>query len=660
MWIMARSRWVWWGIWGVVLWLIFGGLIGVWAQEDPPGWIPLPGPEHDPAVMLQAFAVDLFVEERDPQPVLKVIVRFRLLNTGTTEPAQAQLMWTGTAQNGGTLPPLRLGIGTDPSAAQPYAETTFTRELRPDERLWLTLTYTETLPATPWTALVYSVERLHEWPVTVGSVRVTLHLPQLLDQRAMLSVAPDPSRYDGEVWEWQWENVVPPQAVSVLFIRPEWWARLETWRAQVQEGDITTATRLARVLTQGVLDPQAPEAVANAFYPEALALWTQIAEARPDDPEPWRQMANLYAAQAATSPQADAYRSLMVAALEAAWRRGDRDAALQAELADAVEAQARSYANARRWEEAWQQVAVLDDLLGTTAQERVRTLRRDIALAWALDRLEAGDEAGFQEAIASGWGESMLGFFLPQRPALRYVGVDVMTTDITRTITLMVTLDPQTRPSTEEMWAAVEEWLRTQIPEGRVVTQREGYTMMARLTFAYTSPSDILRIQERIVEGLPETPAWALVRAALQPQLLRTSTDPKWWGTQQHWQEVVNLGPARRALDEAISQVDMSLTLAANADLPAALVPILRQRREEDRQAWVALRDYSDVVFRYRWQRSLFPPLYRRWHLNAGEQALMAMSWAKVVPSRLAGLGVLVLLGWTVGTWGLWRWLGRS
>ena len=649
----------------LLLVLLVALLLGLWparpvlAQGDAPGFVPVPAEGHDPRVVLNALTVDITVQDDATAPSLAVVVRLRLLNSSTTEPARAVLRLQARTQRG-ERPALSLVLGTDPAQAQPYEGDLWSFTLRPDQRQWVTVTYTEPLPPTLWARVAYGVDRLAVWPTVVGSVRVTLHFPRRLDQRAMLEVAPDPSRYDGEVWEWQWEDAVPPQAVRAVFFRPTWWDRMQAWRAAAKAGDVNAAAQLAEALTEAVVDPTAPAVVAEVLYPEALALWTQVANARPEDPTPWQALARLYAAQAATSTRPDAYRALAVAALEAAWERGAQDPALREELAQAVREQIRAYVQARRWQDALRQVDRLAALLGPEGEDEVTRLRQDVALAWAQDRLTAGDLEGVQTAVEAGWGSRLRGYFLPRRPALRYLGVEVLTTDARRAITVTATLDPDVAPNPREAWASmIQEW-RKVLPEGAVTAAEQGHTVVARVVFPYTTAADIRRVQERLLTAVPETPAWALLQDALRPRDLVLQEAATWWGAWREWRETVDLSPSRQALDDAITGVRLSLRGISPQDFPRPLLPALERLRAEDIAAWEALRDRSDVVYRIRWRAGWLPPTYRRWHLRAGEQALLFVRRPIPDPARVAGVGFLALAGWTLGTWALWRWLGRG
>lgn len=661
----SSCRCVWAGVWLVLCGVLLGAAAVLTlarteaeAQAPVPGLIPLPARDHDKAVILQALAVDLYFSDGE-EPALRTEVRFRLQNTEKTRAARAHVQWVGVRQDGGALPPMALALGTDVQAAEPYSQPTFEHTLAPDERLWVSLVYTEPLPVAMWTHLRYGVSQLAAWPGGVGSVRVTLHFEDFLPQEAMLAVVPEPDRYNGQVWDWQWDAVVPEEDVDVTFVRPRAWAEVEKLRQEARGGDVAAAITLARQLTEAVVDPQTPTVVAETFYPEAVALWTEVAKARPHDPEPWLQLAALYGAQAATAEDAEMYQALRVAALKAAWDRGARDQVPREELAAAIAAQARRYAERQLWPEAFAQVDTLRDVLGPEGEAQVQALRQEIALAWALDSARSGDEQAFQEAIRTGWGDAALGYFLPQRPPLRYVGVEVETTDTLRRITLTLTLDPSVTPDPERDWQALVAYVASRVPEVVQTTNRQGQTAQAVWTFRYRTPGDIRRVQEQLVAGMPDAPAWSLARAALQPPTVEHQARATWWGEWHAWQEEVDLTAPRQALDQAIQNVDVSLAAVPADALPDALWPLLRAQREEDKAAWEALRDYSDVVFRYRWSRGLLPPLSRRWQLGAGERAAMVVTWPVVLPERVVGAALFVLLAWTGVTWALWRWLGR-
>ncbi len=621
-----------------------------------PGLILIPESE---GVILAAFTVDATFTEGDTA-ALQVTVRARLHNPSTTRELPVRLKLTGGDSRGQPITDLRFALGTDPAQATTYTADTFERTLAPDERLWITFVYTDVLGTQPWAHFRYRVDRLGEWPTTVGSVRVTLHFPEPLDQNAMIQVAPEPSRYTGLIWDWQWEDLVPPSSIEVIFVRPEAWARVRTLRQQVASGQVAAAKELAELLTTMVTAPDAPPTLAEAFYEEALGAWTQVAAARPNDPTPWKAMATLYKSRLDANPGEDAYRTLYVAALEEAWNRGDRSDETRAALAEAVSDEIRHLRAEGRWQEALTQLDRLKSIVGVEGTADVLALREEVALAWVQDRVQADDDAGVREALRVGWGDVILGYFRPRRPALRYAGIQVLTTDTTRVITMTATLDPSVSPNPEETWQTFVRVLGTALPTANVTTGRSGNTVQVAVRMPLGDVNGLIRDQKRLVEVLPDTPEWEVFRAALTPKRLQLTREPQWWGTRITWREEVDLAPARQALDDTIVGLRASLSVPPSPDFPEALLPILQRFRERDVEAWEGLRERTDVVYLLRWEAGMAPPLLKRWQWSLGDRVVMQASRAVPDPQRLGILGAGLLVLWTLFTLAVWRWLGRS
>ena len=491
-------------------------------------------------------------------------------------------------------------------------------------------------------------------------MRVSLHLPVQLDREAFLRIAPDTTAYNGLLVEWQWEERVPPVPTDVLLIRPSVWARLTTWRGEAAAGDETATARLARLLTDMVTAADAPAEVVDAFYPQALALWTTLADRRPSDPQPWREMAALYEARGRDGEDKESYTTLALAALEEAWARGDRDEVTRRHLADVIRRQVDTLIAEGRYRDALTAANRLRDVLGASAEADVRALRQRAALAWAQERADAGDRAGLLEALTVGWGDAVAAYFLPRQPPLRYLTLEVRTRERERRIVITAALDPTARPNPQETWKTFARLLPTALPGGDVQVEQKGNLVRARLRIPFDTAEDLRRAQKRLVGIVPDRPEWALVAAGLSPVRLEMSRTDTLWGWRWFWREEVDLSPARAALDEVVTGLRVAMATPPTADFPSALLPLLQKERARDLRAWQDLRDHMGAVYIVRWETPPGPPLARRWQLALGDHIIMQGARTQPDMARIALLAGLLLLGWTIFSLALWRWLGRG
>lgn len=647
---------------GLFLLLLISLLVWPWPVLAAPAVPPFPDlvpvPEGDTRVILNAFTVDATLVDAGTAASWQVVVRARLHNPSPSEEAAIRLVPTTTGD--APLPDdLRFALGRDETQARPLSEATVDRTLRPDERLWLTFVYSVPAGSLPWTRFYYGVNRLAAWPSVVGSVRVSLHLPQQLDREVFLRISPDTTAYNGLLVEWQWEERVPPVPTDVLLIRPSLWQDIVTLRAAAASGDAQATARLARLLSDLVAADKAPQEVVEDFYSQALAAWAALADMRPDDPQPWREMAALYEIRARTSEDPETYTPLVLAALEEAWARGDRDDLTRQHLADVIREQVDHLIAEARWQDALSAAQRLREVLGAEGEREVQDLRHRIALAWARDRAAAGDRPGLREALNAGWGEAVAAYFLPRQPPLRYLALEVTTREREREIVITAALDTSARPDPRETWATFVRLLRAALPDNPIEAEEKGSLVRVRARVPFDTAADLLAAQKRIVGIVPDGPAWALVREGLSPTRLEMEQEPTLWGWRHLWREEVNLSPARAALDEVVAGLRVAMLTPPASDFPDDLLPLLRQERERDLLAWQGLRDEMSAVYVLRWEAPPGPPLARRWHLAVGEHVVMQGERSRPNVPRLALLGGLLLLAWTLVTLGLWRLLGR-
>ncbi len=628
------------------------------APALPPFPDPVPIPEGDTRVILNAFTVDATLVDTGTTASWQVVVRARLHNPSPSEEAAIRLVPTTT----GDVPlpaDLRFTLGRDETQARPLSESVVAHTLRPDERLWLTFVYAVPADSLPWTRFYYGVDRLAGWPSVVGSVRVSLHLARQLDREAFLHISPDTTAYNGLLVEWQWEERVPPVPADVLLIRPSLWQEIVGLRATAARGDAQATARLARLLTDMVTADKVPPEVVDEFYPQALAAWAALADMRPDDPQPWREMAALYEVRGNISGERDTYTPLVLAALEEAWARGDRDEVTRQHLADVIREQVDHLIAEARWQDALSAAQRLREVLGAEAEGEVQDLRHRVALAWARDRAAAGDRPGLMEALNAGWGEAVAAYFLPRQPPLRYLTLEVTTHERDREIVITAALDATARSDPRETWATFVRLLRAALPDDPIETEEKGSLVRVRARVPFDTAADLLAAQKRMVGVVPDGPAWTLVRAGLSPTRLEMEREPTVWGWRHRWREEVDLSPARAALDEVVAGLRVAMLTPPAPDFPDDLLPLLRQERERDLLAWQGLRDEMSAVYVLRWDVPPGPPLARRWHLAVGEHVIMQGERPRPDVPRVALLGGLALLAWTLVTLGLWRLLGR-
>jgi len=623
------------------------------------GLIPRPiSPEPDTPVELSAFTVDATYDANHPD-IMHMVVRVKLHNTSRTETHAVTLDVRGYTNQHLPISPLLATEGKDPARATVYPHPSLTRTLRPEQRLWLTFVYTDTVGNAPWVMFEYHIDKLQAWPTPVRSARVTIHSTPPLEQGALLEVSPPLSRNNGRALEWQWDGRTPSEPLRVFFIAPHHWQRIQQLREGVNQGDEEARRELAEWLTQWLTQPETPPPVWQAFYPEVVALWTQEASAHPDDPTPYRILAQLYRDRAQYSDNPDAYQSLILDALEKAWDRGARDATIRVALAKATREHIQRLRREKRWSEALKQLQHLRSILGPTGEREIQHLREQIALDWVKDRLAVHDQEGVLNALQAGWGDTILNYFRPHLPAFHYADVRVHTTQNRREITLSVFLNEPTPPTFEEDWNTWLKTLPTALPEAEIQHHSLGPQRTVTVTFPFATASDITEAQHMLTDSMPDLPEWAPLKDALSPQELVFTRTPRMWGYRMNWQETLSLTQARQRLDEVATDLRVSAQTPLPPDFPEILGEVRQAFREQDIRAWQAYRDAFHAVYTITWEEGWGPPAGSRLVLRTGETGTLHVAREVVYPRQAYVLGGLLFLAWTGLSWGLWRWLGE-
>ncbi len=624
-------------------------------SESPPphGLLPFPEMDQTADIQLTAFVVDAYFY--DEQSTWRILVRFRLYNPSKTDSARLRVHLQGLLPDGTPITEISGGEGYTDNPTTPFPQLTFERTLHPEERVWYTFLYTGQAPSTPWIRFSYSLGQLTAWPDPVGSVRVTVHMETVLEQHAYLYIHPSPTQFNGQNVEWQWENRTPNADTELLFIRPQTWAQIEQWRERTRQKDERAIESLAKTLTEWVTHPEAPDEIVRTFYPEALALWTQLAHLRPADPTPWQFMVTLYRTQAQRTHDENTYRPLILTALREAWKRGDQREETRQQLATLTQAQIDYLLRSHRWQEALEQLNTFADLLGPQHQSQISHLRQQIALEWAQERLGAQDWEGVRTALKAGWGKAILAYFQPQGPTFHYLSLEVYTVEQTRTITITAALNTMVQPPGDEVWNNLLSLVPTALPQASMNHERQGHIVRMRLDLPFATAEDLREQQRRFVGILPDTPEWEPIRNALNPRFLRRTEHTTLWGWTTVWEEEVDLTPAQERLSQNLKRLQATLTTPPTPDFPQDLYPVLRAFRAADIEAWTQFMEHINIVYKLKWTTPPGPPEARQWRVHLGEHLVMQAERPMIAPVRLAAIIGVLLLAWTAVSLLLWR-----
>lgn len=232
------------------------------------------------------------------------------------------------------------------------------------------------------------------WPGAVGSLRVTLALPDYASSEIIVSAVPTDYTFSGTELEWLLVEQEPTANPTVTFIAPHLWQEIEAARAALASEPVEANLRLAS------LYEQLAEAGVSEYGSEAVAALEAAHLAAPESPEPLRRLALLYQARVRQQPDNLALLEQAVQAAEAALEAGSDDEALRAGLVENL------LALAEAWEA--QEPAVALDFLNRavragSAPEQLAAQRQRLAEQLAVQAL-AGQDLSVALTLAETYG----------------------------------------------------------------------------------------------------------------------------------------------------------------------------------------------------------------------------------------------------------------
>lgn len=299
-----------------------------------------------------------------------------------------------------------------------------------DTRIRLYTDWQQSLGSGPLLTYSFGLIPASAWSGNMGSARVTLQLPFVISEEAIVSAAPtegeDTYTFQGDVIEWLLIDTEPSVNPTVTLIAPDYWREIETTRAARATDPLGANLRLADLYSQLAV------AGVASYSLEAEGALEAARRAAPTDPVPLQRLAVLYRERAEQNGGDLAVLEQSVTVAEAALAAGSTDEATRTALLRDLQTLA----------DAWVAQDLLIALDFLTRAENVAAgsdpalteKRRAIAEQVAVNALQAGEtEYALELATAQG-----LVMETPPVPYLESATLQILNRATERTYTLTV------------------------------------------------------------------------------------------------------------------------------------------------------------------------------------------------------------------------------
>jgi hypothetical protein len=402
-----------------------------------------------------------------------------------------------------------------------------------DTRIRLYTDWQQSLGSGPLLTYAFGLVPASAWAGNMGSARITLQLPFVISEEAIISAAPtdgeDTYTFQGDAIEWLLVDTEPSVNPTVTFIAPDYWKEIENTRSTRATDPLGANLRLADLYS-------ALAAVGVPSYSlEAEGALEAARRVAPTDPVPLQRLAVLYRQRAEQNGGDLAILEQSVTVAEAALASGSTDEATRTALLRDLQSLA----------DAW---TTQDPLIALDFLTRAESVaqgsdpaltekRRVLAEQVAVTALQAG-ETDYAIALATAQGLSMEA---PAPPYLESAALQVMNSATQRAYTMTVTGDPAVL---NEKLGGLATRLTT---AGFPATWEE-----ATLTFTVATPGTPTTWQaagQTVAVAVGNDLELALLHDALLPPDVNYATTETAWVEEYRYRETLQLGA--RAGDHA-------------------------------------------------------------------------------------------------------------
>lgn len=395
-----------------------------------------------------------------------------------------------------------------------------------DTRVRFYTDWQQSLGAGPLLTYSFGLIPASAWEGTMGSARITLNLPFVVSEEAVVAATPtdgeDTYTFLGDTIEWLLIDTEPSVNPTVTLIAPDFWREIENTRAARATDPLGANIRLADLYAQ------LAAAGVSSYSLEAEGALEAARRAAPNDPVPLQRLAVLYRQRADQNGGDLAILEQSVTVAEEALAAGSTDAETRAALLRDLQILADAWTTQ-------DPLIALDfltraEVVAGGSDPAITEKRRVLAEQLAVTALQEGQtEYALELAVAQG-----LTTDTPPLPYLESAALHILNRATERTYTLTVTGNP----------AVLEETL------GGLATRltTAGFPATwdaATATFSVTTPGTADTWQaagQTVALAIGNDLELALLRDALLPPSVRYENSATWWAEEHQYRETLQLG----------------------------------------------------------------------------------------------------------------------
>jgi len=493
------------------------------------------------------------------------------------------------------------------------------------------------------------------WQGKIGSLRVTVHLPNLSGPGQALRAEPPYTDFDGEGITWLFVGFEPPKRLNLAFIKPSLWQRLSAAREGVAQGrESAQAHHALGVLYKNLWEASIGQVQLGpaAFYAQAVGELERAKQLDPALGEARLELAALYWARAQGSGEATfPYAALAVEEMEEVLKLNPADVKLKARLRDAHLHLAEGYRAKNLLAQAaehFQRALSLEGGRDASQQAMLESKARESHLAWARELISQGRLEEALRVAGQAPGEGVLAPYEDLRPWFRSLRAEVHTSPQERAITIYVHLHPLAPPQAAEVLKLAPGTIFGPTPEGKYQLQ---------FTLPFTSSAQLLAEMKGLEETLPRREELEPWRALLAPNYLIIDWKAQFFREELRYQELVDLERAGEGPKEKLIRLEAALAELERAS--SSREDVGQQLRlailAEYRAAWQGYLVESGVAYLFASQSKGQPNQAQSWSLTLGQERELKLETVSYRPPALALAlgGGLMLVGLAI-----W-WLAR-
>jgi len=631
------------------------------------------------AVEMTSLQVDAYVKDVGGRTLVSVQCQYRLRNTDSTGSVEFQLGFPLRLDGDPAFDLINyqgLNVAIDGQAVQlkpPVATRpsyVVSLKLAAQQKIRVDLEYSLDLGEAPVAELRYVWEPASTWAGSLGSARVTVHLPHPTTPDQFLEQEPLPADFDGQRITWDGAEFEPKGEIALRLIAPGLWYDIYATRQATAAEEATAEEhyRLASLYWQ--LDP--PDQPASPgqpdFHAEILSHLLQAQKLDPTFVQAYLDKATLYLAQAELEEHGGHhYLSLASQALGGALAQRPGDSAIRDKLVETYQ----QLAVATRQQGDYRMALTYFNkaLEFSPAEERPQleeTIKQEIEttyMAWTASLLGSGQIDEALGIVAEQMGEDPIPRYAKYRPLSLSFHGRISTTAKERRGSFVFTPYGDALALEEQLDELAASLSAVQGCEAsRGASERGDPALLVRVS--YEDSDQLGEILAKLTAVFPpqmDDPILVLIRSVLIPRTVWVAEAEIPMVMDGGYREGVDLTAPATALDAARERTNWAI-MDLQAQNPEdereqALRDVSLGLLQKYARLWQRQRDESRIDYEVTFTSSFAEPQVKRWSLVLGKTD--DLRWGVRLYDRPVIVevvaGTIVVVGLVLWLWDLVR-----